>query len=186
LIALSSRPGKSAGDQIKKCMVVVSCVAMLSYSVVVLLLLLSLLLLLFMLLLVHFACVRVSRCRRFRAPAHRHPHLQQKEKTRAPPLHTRYPLVSTSIEDLFYRSLVQTRSRTRSMRGQHYFRLIYRSGRFYGFAHLRARARAHARRDSPNRHADPSTRARRREECKVLGSSRISSLSRFAPLFAER
>lgn len=60
------------------------------------------------------------------------------QKTRPPPLHTRYPLVSTSIEDLFYRSL-QTLSRAyaRSLvrafhaGAEHYFRLIYGSGRSY-------------------------------------------------------
>jgi len=42
-----------------------------------------------------------------------------------------------------------------------------------------------ARLAGPTRHADSSIRARRQEkECKVRGSSRISSLSRFALLFA--
>ena len=81
------------------------------------------------------ACVKVQEVQSSRSPP---PTSTTEQKTRPPPLHTRYPLVSTSIEDLFYRSLVQTRSRTRSMRGQHYFRLIYGSGRFYGPACSRA------------------------------------------------
>lgn len=118
-------------------------------------------------------CVKVQEVQSSRSPP---PTSTTEQKTRPPPLHTRYPLVSTSIEDLFYRSLVQTRSRTRSMRGQHYFRLIYGSGRFYG----PARSRAHI----ATRRADTSTRARRREkECEVHRSSRISSLS---PICASR
>lgn len=127
------------------------------------------------------ACVKVQEVQSSRSPP---PTSTTEQKTRPPPLHTRYPLVSTSIEDLFYRSLVQTRSRTRSMRGQHYFRLIYGSGRFYGPARARAPRLAEPTRRAA---ADSSTRARRREkECKVRGSSRISSLSRFAPLSVVR
>lgn len=72
----------------------------------------SLLLLLFLLLFCWYVqfcvCVKVQEVQSTRSPP---PTSTTEQKTRPPPLHTRYPLVSTSIEDLFYRSLVQTRSR---------------------------------------------------------------------------
>lgn len=95
-----------------------------------------------------YVCVKVQEVQSSRSPP---PTSTTEQKTRPPPLHTRYPLVSTSIEDLFYRSLVQTRSRTRSMRGQHYFRLIYGSGR----DSTGPRGFALARRDSPARRLAP-------------------------------
>lgn len=166
-------------------MVVICCVILLSYSVdvvVVLLLLLSLLLL-FMLCItgvcVHFVCVcacvcvKVQEVQSSRSPP---PTSTTEQKTRPPPLHTRYPLVSTSIEDLFYRSLVQTRSRTRSMRGQHYFRLIYGSGRFYGPARSRAHA-ATRRTDTPTRRLAP-VGERRSAKFADLHGSLLSPYSR--------
>lgn len=62
-----------------------------------------------MLLRVHCVCVKVQEVQSSRSPP---PTSTTEQKTRPPPLHTRYPLVSTSIEDLFYCSLVRPRSRS--------------------------------------------------------------------------
>lgn len=70
--------------------------------------LLLLLLMMLMLLRVHCVCVKVQEVQSSRSPP---PTSTTEQKTRPPPLHTRYPLVSTSIEDLFYCSLVRPRSR---------------------------------------------------------------------------
>ena len=71
-----------------------------------------LIMLLILLLRVHCVCVKVQEIQSSRSPP---PTSTTEQKTRPPPLHTRYPLVSTSIEDLFYRSLVRTRVRARSL-----------------------------------------------------------------------
>lgn len=65
--------------------------------------------LILLLLRVHCVCVKVQEVQSSRSPP---PTSTTEQKTRPPPLHTRYPLVSTSIEDLFYRSLVRTCVRT--------------------------------------------------------------------------
>lgn len=89
-----------------------------------------LIMLLILLLRVHCVCVKVQEIQSSRSPP---PTSTTEQKTRPPPLHTRYPLVSTSIEDLFYRSLVRTRARSLGShvpcRGSIIFRLIYGSDR---------------------------------------------------------
>lgn len=104
------------------------------------------------------------------------------QKTRPPPLHTRYPLVSTSIEDLFYRSLAsnafsRARARARS------FARVPCGGRALFQADLWVRPflyRAPACSRAATIGLDPLARGRR-DECKVRGSSRgyipISSLA---------
>lgn len=181
---LSSRPGKSAGDQIKKCMVTVYRVAIVvilcrsvTVAVVVVVVVVIVCVIIGVCILCVYVCVKVQEVQSSRSPP---PTSTTEQKTRPPPLHTRYPLVSTSIEDLFYRSLVQTRSRTRSMRGQHYFRLIYGSGRFYGSARLRAHA-ATRRTDTPTRRVAPVGERRSAKFADLRGSLLSPDLRLYSP-----
>lgn len=172
-------------------MVVIRCIILLSYSVVVVLLLLLSLLLLFMLLTVRvYMCVYMCMCMCVCA-------CQGAGGSEL-------PLTATHI---YNRTENKTTAVTYkvSISIHQYWRFILSLARSNALAHtfhagaalfqtdlwvrpiLRARVFARASRNSPNRHADSSTRARRRKKkCKVRESSRISSLSGFAPLAAVR